>query len=214
MTIAQVYDQYQIMPSLQLHQLQVAAVADYIIKQVGITVDKDRVLTALLLHDMGNIIKFDLDMFPKFLQPEGKEYWQKVKEEYVEMYGGEEDQATLEITKELRVDKEVVQLIDKIGFRQAGRNVQSDDFETKICAYADMRVVPAGVVSLDKRLVDLRDRYFKHYPTDEDQEYRQQCEEFLKTIENQIFKNSKLKPDHITDSSISGTIIKLKKFKL
>src|SRR3989344_7719535 len=100
-----------IMPSLQLHMFRVTSVAQIICESLGENVilvseahpesgswtsqddAKNNILSACLLHDMGNILKFNLDLFPEFLQPEGKEYWQKVKDSFEKKYGKDEHEA-------------------------------------------------------------------------------------------------------------------------
>jgi len=79
MNIIQVYAKYQIMPELARHQLRVAGVAQTIVQACQERLDEDSIVTACLLHDMGNILKFDLTRFPEFLQPEGLDYWQQVQ---------------------------------------------------------------------------------------------------------------------------------------
>ena len=74
-TIQEIYTHYQIMPVLQQHMLRVAGVTDLICQLAGDKVDSHNVVIAALLHDSGNIIKFDLQRFPHFLEPEGLDYW-------------------------------------------------------------------------------------------------------------------------------------------
>src|SRR3954452_25294278 len=96
--VSEIYSEYKIMPALQQHQLRVAAVAAMICDSLPGT-DKETVVIACLFHDMGNIIKSDLSYFPEFVQPEGLEYWEKVKQEYIQKYGSDENAATKEIAK-------------------------------------------------------------------------------------------------------------------
>jgi len=79
----EIYREYRLMPSLSLHQLRVAAVAKLICDSFKERIDTNNVVLACLYHDMGNIIKFDLNYFPEFTKPEGLEYWQKIKEDYI-----------------------------------------------------------------------------------------------------------------------------------
>ena len=85
-TITDIYTEYRIPPALQLHQFRVTGVALQIIGSIDVAVDADSIIVACLLHDMGNIIKFNLDYFPEFLEPEGLEYWQYVQNEFIEKY--------------------------------------------------------------------------------------------------------------------------------
>ena len=45
-----------------------------------------------LLHDLGNIVKFDLEKYPDFLGKEKPrlEYWKKVQKEVREKYGSDD----------------------------------------------------------------------------------------------------------------------------
>ncbi len=163
MTIADVYAKYQIMPSLQLHMLRVAGVAEWIVERLGashpIWPDRENIVKTCLLHDLGNIAKFDLEYFPEFLQPEGLAYWQKVKAATVAKYGSNAHQATVKMVGELAVESRIVELIDAVSFDRAQTNYLGTDFAAKICAYADMRVAPEGVTSLEERLADGFKRY-------------------------------------------------------
>lgn len=204
------------MPNLVEHQLRVAGVAMQIcdaFENAGLNVDKDNVVKACLLHDMGNIIKFKLDYFPEHLEPEGLSYWQNIQNEYIEKYGKDEHHATLSIVRELNSSEEIFNLINSIGFLQASKNSESKDFSLKICCYADMRVSPSGVTSLDARLSDLRKRYgndrvedrsvnYVNRPSVATEEMRQVFESSLFEIEKQIFNNLNIKPEDITEESV------------
>ena len=98
--ITDIYKKYNLMQNLVEHQLRVTAVAEMICETLDVPVDKDLVVRVCLLHDMGNIIKSDLNYFPEFVKPEGLEYWQKVKDEFIEKHGNEEHFATEKICKE------------------------------------------------------------------------------------------------------------------
>ena len=78
------------MPNLREHQLRVASVAAQICDNFFEPLNKKDIVTACLLHDMGNIIKFNLNYFPELIKPEGIEYWQKVQNEYKKKYGNDE----------------------------------------------------------------------------------------------------------------------------
>jgi HD domain len=147
------------MQNLQEHQLRVAAVAQLVCDSIeGFTETKD-VVAACLLHDMGNIIKFDLTYFPEFVQPEGLEHWQKVKDEFVLKYGDDEHIATEHIAREVMASKSTLDFVDNVGFRKLPITEAGTSLGQKICAYADMRVGPKGVLSIEKRTTDLRVRY-------------------------------------------------------
>lgn len=203
MTIQAIYDHYKIMPQLQLHQLRVAGVAQTIGQALTVQVNLPDMVQACLLHDMGNIIKFDLALYPKFLEPEGLSYWQSVQIYFKQRYGENEFQATLKIAEEIGVTPRVKEIIGAISFTHAAQNFQSNDMEMKICDYADTRVSPNAVVSLEERFEDLEQRYGARYPTEEQQEARKQFRQVMTEIEQQIFAlTGELTPENVTELSV------------
>ena len=160
-TAQEIYTEYKIMPSLQLHQLRVASVARLVCDNLKIPIDADNVILACLFHDMGNIIKSDIAYFPEFTKPEGTEYWERMKTEFVETYGTDHHIATASIAKKIGLPARAIELIDGIGYSKMSAIVSSSDLEQKIAEYADTRVGPQGVLSLKKRLAEGRARYLK-----------------------------------------------------
>ncbi len=210
MTINQVYEQYKIMPNLQLHMYRVAAVAQMICEQMRISVEKKEIVLASLLHDTGNIIKFQLEEFPSFLQPQGPGYWEQVQRDYLREYGNDEHIATAQIAVELGVSARLRELISAVGFNKAQENYESVDFSKKICSYADVRVTPFGVVTLQERLEDLEKRYGAKYPSEQDKRRRQLFRDYLQKIEEQIFSHANIKPDDITNEAVEKRLGELK----
>lgn len=215
MGISQVYQQYKIMPSLQFHMYRVAGVAYMICDGIPqSTVDRTSIISACLLHDMGNIIKFKLDAFPEFLQPEGFDYWNGVKEEYKHKYGSDEHEATLAIARELKVSERTYELINAIGFSKAKQNYETSDIAKKICAYADMRVQPYGVTSLQQRLADGRKRFQIRKPEVDNQTFFDEMSEYLTQIEGQLFSTNLITSDTITEDKVQHIIPQLTHFEL
>ena len=229
MTIQKLYSLYKIMPSLQMHQYRVAAVGKTLCELYEIGDDATNIIAACLFHDMGNIIKFKLELFPDFLEPEGFDYWLKVKKEYHQQYGDDEHEATLKIVKQLfddelrsssrRKNKElrkerVIELIDAIGFSNAQYNYECDDIGRKIAAYADMRVEPYGVTTLAHRLEDGHKRFKLHKPFVSNEVFFNDMAQFLEKIEQQLFKSIEIKPSDITEESMKKYIPTLKAFEL
>jgi HD superfamily phosphodiesterase len=210
--ILDVYEKYKVMPQLQEHQFRVAAVAKQIAENMTVPVDTDSVIKASLLHDIANIIKFDLSVFPEYSEPEGLEYWKKVQADIISKYGDEEHQASLKIARELNMSPEILDYLGQVGFEKATENARRQDYETKICAYADMRVSPNGVVSIQGRLDDMEKRYFGKYGknTPEQQEF----DRLIHIIEGQIFQKSKIKPADITDESIEPILKNLRAYEI
>jgi hypothetical protein len=147
--ITEIYDTYRIFSGLREHQVRVAAVASTIVNAAYEPLPKEAIIAACLLHDMGNIIKAPLGSLPELLEPEGISYWQTVKEDFVKTYGLDEHIATVRIAREIGVSNEVIHLIESFGFGKSFLRRDSMTLPEKICGYADMRVGPFGIISLE-----------------------------------------------------------------
>lgn len=215
-TPREIYAEYRIMPNLQLHQLRVAAVAQTICENFQGEIDTQRVVTACLFHDMGNIIKFKLDYFPGAVEPEGLLYWEGIKKEFIEKYGMDHHAANILIARELGLSESVVECIDGIGFSKVPAALEGSSFEKKICEYSDGRVAPYGVTSLQERLEDGRKRYLNREGVKAD--VAGSLDDFAQILklehelEAQIFAKSRITPGDITNERIGGTVDKLRDF--
>lgn len=206
--ITEIYKEYKIMPNLVKHQIRVAGVAMQICESFDMGIDKESIIKACLLHDMGNIIKFKLDHFPEWNEPEGIEYWQKIKDEYVEKYGQNEHMATVLIGEEICASPRILELMNCVDSSKIEILAMNDDFDKKICMYADGRVTPHGVVSIEERSNEAKERYKDHSHTF-DEERRLHFNKNLDLIEKQIFSHTKIKPEDINDESIKNYLEKL-----
>ncbi len=197
------------MPNLQEHQLRVAAVAKTITDNFSGNLDVESIVTACLFHDMGNILKSDLARFPEFVEEKGIEYWQGVKDEFFQKYGPDEHVATHMIAKEIGLNSGATECLNHIGFSNLSINEIGDSFENKICNYSDMRVGPHGIISFEERLVDGHKRYSgsKHMVASEKYEELAQSG---RMIENQIFGQTKIRPEEITDEKIKDLMGELR----
>jgi hypothetical protein len=200
-TVEEIYKKYRIMPILATHQLRVKAVGEMICDHFKEPIDKERVGLASAFHDMGNIIKFNLSHFPDSVEPEGLEYWEGVKREYIEKYGQDEHAATLSIAKEIGLDDKTFKILNGIGFSQLDQTLDDPSMERKICAYADMRVGPRGIISIDERLEDGRRRYAKTSHSIMSGKF-DALKDALKKIEDRIFEKTDFKPEDISDETI------------
>lgn len=161
MEIQRVYDQYKVPEHLQEHMLRVAGVGIAIGKHwIGPDIDIPSIRTALLIHDMGNIMKFD------FTKPEQYqvnqhviETWKRTQAEFAKNYGNSVHLVTMGIIQELSVSNYIIELVEAIGLDFVEETYRSDDIVKKLCSYADLRVDPDGVVTVDQRFDDLIERY-------------------------------------------------------
>ncbi len=202
------------MPNLKEHQYRVAAVSKMVCDNLKREIDKEGTIAACLFHDMGNIIKFDLERFPEFTKEKGLDYWLEVQKEYILKYGEDEHGTTFAIAKELNLNESVREIIDNVGFSKAKDNLDSNSFEFKIAAYADMRVGPHGILSLRERLDDLKARYANRPRKRERKESSEVLIESLHGIERQIFEYCSIKPEEINDVSATSVILELQDFKV
>lgn len=212
--IAEIYAKYRILPALQLHQYRVAAVAQALVESIATPLEKSEIVSVCLLHDMGNILKFDMVTLPEFFEPDGIAYWQAIKNEYLQKYGGDVTSATHQIVTEIGVSARTLDLVKSIGFDLTPVVFRSDDLAKKICAYADTRVAPWGVTSLTERCRDLENRYQARYPTPEQKALRQKYWHVSQDIEQQIFAQSSLQASDITEVALSDTIKSLASFEV
>ena len=206
--ILDIYKEYKIPKNLEEHMFRVASVASIISDSLNVSLDKESVISACLLHDMGNIVKFDLEKFPEFNKPEGIEYWESVKKEFKEKYGKTEHEATYTIAKEVGVSEKVFNLVHDIEIESFDQ-LKSLSKEMQIRIYADFRVGPFGVISLADRFVDGKERYQNQKNVVEEIERN---ESILFALEEYIFSELSIKPEDITDESIAPVMENLKDF--
>lgn len=206
--ISEIYTEYKIMSNLQEHMLRVAAVASLICENFNEPLPKEEIVTACLIHDMGNIIKSRFEFFPEFLEPEGLEYWQKVKDDYIKKYGENEEDANEKIAQELGVSSKIIFLVNQDCFSLFCQQKDSDNMGVKVMHYADARVSPYGVVSYEERMNEAKKRY-ENSPREEERQKFVACG---KEIEKQIFAKCKIKPEDINDETVAQVILELKDF--
>jgi hypothetical protein len=217
MTILEIYTKYNIPPTLQLHQLRVAAVAKRIAENMTVEVNVENIIQACLVHDMGNIIKFSFEYKPESFQPEGVEYWKGVKKEFIEKYGTDEHAASNIIAKEIGLSKEVLDLVNSFGFAHADERMNDGRIGAKICIYSDMRVSPSGILPLIDRLNEGLARFKKNKPDEANassEEHRQYLFKCMVEIERQIFSKCKIKTEDINDESIKNFVLYLKEYNI
>jgi hypothetical protein len=210
--ISDIYQQYKIPLNLQRHMLWVAAVATIICDNFDEPLPKEDIVTACLLHDMGNIIKYELGYFPEFLEPQGLEYWQKVQDEFREKYSRDEHKVTFLITKELGLSDKIIELASGNGFQLLCKCRDAEDILMKMMHYCDNRVGPYGILSYDERMEEARKRYQNREGYIIEDDKRQKLVACGKDIEKQIFAKCKIKPEDINDETVKLIIESLKDF--
>ena len=164
MTTKDLYTKYHIMPQLETHMLRVAGVGKMIAESWKDKCDVKLTTNLCLVHDMGNIVKFDLvnTNEGRFGKIDSIESWQKVQQKYWDKYGKDAHDATIGIL----IDAGLPQFESFINEEEALYFAEAKDSELNkasvaaiILMYADCRVIPSGVVSYRERVNDLKDRY-------------------------------------------------------
>jgi hypothetical protein len=212
--ITDLYKEYKIIPNLETHQLRVAACAMQICKHLTVEIDTESVIKACLLHDMANIIKFDLSKTQAMFNfsNEEIEIMAGIKAEFIKKYGTSEHIGSLTIARELGMDEKVVSNIDAIDFNHWDEVDQGESIEEKICVYCDGRVAPYGVVSLSERLEEGSKRYAG--PNPQVGERRIVLHNAARSIEKDIFSHCSIMPQDITEASVAPYIELLKEYEI
>lgn len=214
MKIQQVYSQFNIPPGLQHHMLTVAAVGKYVIDHwQGEKIDQDSIITTLLVHDLGNLVKFNLGEGAKVIEPAlFTDEWREIQQQLITKYGTSSHEATLQMLAELKLPAKVQQLAFKMD---AGNvcNILNEPIEQQICEYADLRVVPGGIVSLKARLNDLKRRYSGYEGWSDEQHFAKNftC---AQTIENLIQQQTSVDITAIPKEKIDAYLVELARFEI
>ncbi len=161
------------------------------------------------LQQFRNIVKFKIGTFPEFLEPQGKEYWLAVQEDFRSRYSLDEHEAHVSIVRELGFGERIVSLVRGVDFDNMCNSANNNDWAQKICSYADQRVCPHGVLPLIDRLKEGGIRY-EIAPEDE----RLDLVDCVKQLERQIFDLCSIKPEDITDESIASYMVKYPEYRL
>ncbi len=212
MTVNEIYKKYNINKGLQEHMLRVAAVAQLICDNFKTELDTESIVKACLLHDMGNLIKSKLDNAPELFEPEGVEYWEEKKAEMMRNYGEDVHEATNRMVAEITDNEKIRKTVLGMSFDDIYEISISGASEVQISLYADMRVGMFGIISLDDRFEDIKDRYVPrgHFSEEEVESRR----EVAKKIENKIFSTCTIQPEEINDKSTEPVQQELLRMKI
>ena len=165
MQVKQLYAKYQIMPQLETHMLRVAGVGKIVAQNWKDGCDAKLATELCLIHDMGNIVKFDLSnesvRAKMFGVPTDLGYWRKIQKKYWNKYGKDAHVATKGILSEAKLDR-FNKYIDEehtLYFAEANEEELSKaSLPAIILMYADCRVKPEGVVSNHEPVDDIKVR--------------------------------------------------------
>ncbi len=205
MKVKDIYQKFGIPPNLQDHMVQVSGITTFIEghwKKAAPTVDWDLVKKVALLHDLGNVVKFDLDRHVDFLKGEEAniDYWRTMQKKIIDTYGVDDHEVTKKMLQEIVMSQEAIDVIQSKGLSNAMATMDSDNWSLKILFYADMRTLPSGIGSLSERMDDIAKRLPKYGLRPDFQELVDACHE----IERQIQANIDVSILDITDRSVES----------
>lgn len=210
MGIGEIYERYRIPPWLAEHMYRVAAVATCVFDAHVATdaslLGRNDMIAACLLHDIGNIVKFNFTTLPP---PDGRiTYWKEVQSEMIAKYGTSEHPASKAMCEEIGQWERIAPILEHTSDYDACILLEQGSLLQRIVAYADQRVAPAGVVSLTQRLRDMRARY-DHPDTD----HIRALDTAIMENEKWLFSGISLKPEDITEQSIAPLVAELRSFE-
>ncbi len=155
--IQEIYTTFTIPPNVVRHMQQVTAVGMLCIQNwTGPKLDEQSLVEALLLHDLGNIIKFKHPFLGELKEHE--EFWLNIQKEYIQRYGNDVHHATISIMKEVGVLPSCLDIVEGMKTIAMEHNI-ANMWEAKIGDFADTCVTPKGIEGFDIRIQDLITRY-------------------------------------------------------
>lgn len=203
MKITEIYQNYHINKGLQEHMVRVAAVGKLVCDHTTVDVDEDLVVSACLLHDLGNLakVKFIIPGFEKHFEPEGVEYWKNKQREIFETISTDEYEVANHYLKDIGVSSELVDAVNQIGLSKLKETVTEKPIEDQILIYADLRVGPHGILSTKERMDDIAERYVPEKYT---LAFVDECRTLLDSIEAKLFAGADIAPSDISDESTAA----------
>ena len=218
-SIAAIYDRFLIPRSLRLHMYRVACVAEMICDNwKGPRIKKEDVVAACLLHDVGNIVKFDFESGNTLNildEPQSEiNRLKRVKESVIAKYGRMDNEASHNMMIELDIDKKIVSIVDGMSriFDKKNKG-RGEDYELLICGYADFRVEPNRISSVTERFADFAKRNIDNPNSGmkaRGASVMSKLPDAL-VIEKNIFANATIKPEEVNDKSIKPYLDKYMK---
>jgi len=216
-TANQIYKKFNIPSNLIMHLYRTAAITEMIADNwIGERLDKDILVATMLIHDLGNIVKIELDTQEgvSYFTEEDKlnlNNFKETQKEIIERYGPNDNVVNVKIAQELGANQRILFLINH-SFKDNEETRDSKDIYLKIREYADQRTDIDGILSIKERLQKAKNRYLlkknKQFAIDPKFDLWVEC---AIDIENQIFQYCTIKPEDINDESIQKYIDKYKK---
>ncbi len=205
-----IYAYYKITPILRNHLYWTAALAKIILDHwTGIELRKDVIITTLLLHDLGNMVK-------EGIMDNDRNYYGIIRANMIRNYGEDDHRVSEELSIELGVPEngEVISLMRRKLYENNKENYENKDYEAMLSAYCDQRISPSGITSLRERLDEVMRRT---YGTNQ-RRYRilidQYSYEYAFEIEKEIQRYVNIDLSKITQDDLEKEVNNLRKFKI
>lgn len=220
MTIAELYNQFHIMSHLERHMLGVGAVGKVIVDSWtgSESLDRDVVLHTCLVHDLANAIKFDFSQDLTKFGMEGTEEevaeMKQAQADMVEKYGDNEDEAKMAIVKELGFSEDVLYVLKYMDIYFTEEIMASSNWELKICSYADSRIGPNGILSLQERFDELIVRYRDKPSATINHPRRDEFIPLFHQLEGRLQERTSVDLEGLSDSDLEACYEELKGIKL
>jgi len=204
--ITAIYEKYFVPLNVVRHMKDVAGVAAQICANSKEKIDPTDLIAVCLVHDLGNICKINLHSSEKvvLLDEEDKkriEFFKEKQKEFWEKYGKDDNYANEMIAKELGLNKKVIFLLENKAIEHKPKEFWINNLELMILAYADCRVAPEGVVSMQERIEEYAKRNSFHLDK-EKWERSKRFEEFAREMESELFNRLTIQPQDITKESV------------
>jgi len=140
--IDEIYEEFETPQHLRYHMRLVRSVATHIGNYAD--ADTDLISATCLLHDLGNVIKKYQGHIVNFPGNEGAVA-------IARLYGSHPCDATQGMLRSINVVESIIELVEAMEPRNWGNLLVSSNWSAKVCSYADMRVAPEGIVTLEQR---------------------------------------------------------------
>ncbi len=163
-TVESIYSRYHLPTLLQTHLWRTASLMELLLRHwQGPPVDHALLIETMLVHDLANLVKFDLSETSRTMMFSAEELvaYRQLQAEWHQTYGRVVDEVTVTFLKELRLantDK-ISQLILTHTSGTERKTVEEHNWAQKLCDYTDFRIAPHGLVTLRERFDDLGKRY-------------------------------------------------------
>ncbi len=182
----------------------------------GPNINQENITSVLLLHDIGNMIKFELhsNEAKKIYSHSELEKLLPIQKKMIALYGNNADIANISILKEIGVSEDIIQLLTNHSFDYLPTLLDSENWNEKIVFYADLRVAPWGIVPLKKRVENLRERYSHRNQRWNDKSTFSNWLNWSNKLEKQLNQQTNIDLEHLSLNDVERKISKLLTFNI